>query len=238
MESERYQETDEVDDYDLADFEMPDDLRDLTFDTATFKQIAKKIKLSPEQASELWDIYTNNQVDTYRQAKEKVEQAKLQAELDEAERQEEEREQQSLANIEKKLETHDGYSLTPEEASALLDKIYGNPDHKLFSRKVEDSIEQENAHFLVLRLMAIKQGLETSVKGYLSDAEKEREQRTKDILGYDPHAPRRSAYGDVSQSEKQPFRNPDDIGWGDKEVKSSHGGRIEDSQFTEINDEG
>jgi hypothetical protein len=215
---------DEVD-YDIADFEMPDDLAELSFDKKTFKQVCQKIKLSPEQARELWSIYTNNQVDIYRQAKEKVEQAKLQAELDEAEAAEQEAQSQQLDNIEEKLEGADGYSLSKEEAIALKNKILNDKDHPYWSDRAGDRVAAENARALILRLYQIENGQTSTVKGYLSELEAERQQQLKDILGYDPHSPRSSSYGEVSQSDKQPFRNPDSIDQPGKEVKSSSGER-------------
>jgi hypothetical protein len=227
---------DEVD-YDIADFEMPDDMRDLTFDTKTFKEVAKKINLSKWQAEQLWEIYTGSQIENYNKAKQKLEEQRLQAELDEAEAAEQEQEDQqetedqTFSNIEAKLKDAATITMTPEEAAALISKITSTPDHPYFSDRAEHALEHERAVALINRLYEIKAGLKTKVDGYFTDLELERQENIKNALGYDPYSPRKSAFGDVNQSTVESFPDPDRVyGEGEKERKSGYGNRIEDAE--------
>jgi len=119
----------------------------------------------------------------------------------------------------------DGYHLTKEEALALIEKISSDKTHPYLNDKAP-IVERERAIALVNRLYSIVNGTHTSVEGYLTDLHKEKEERLKGVYN-DSFTDKHSRFGE-SHSE-EPATAPDDIGTGEKDLKSGHGNRIEDA---------
>jgi len=59
---------DRAEQYGLADAEIPDSLKGLTFDKNKFAEIVHTFKLTPSQAKGLWQAYTDNFKETYQNA--------------------------------------------------------------------------------------------------------------------------------------------------------------------------
>ena len=56
---------DKAEDYGLADAEIPDALKGLTFDKNKFAEVAHTFKLTPDQTNGLWGVYTEMAKETY-----------------------------------------------------------------------------------------------------------------------------------------------------------------------------
>ena len=175
----------EIPDYELADVFIPQELEGITFNKERFSELMHKHGITKEQAQGLWEDYTNDSIDSYQGA---LQQA--------AERQEQQEERDKLDRIEEKLTEADGYSLTPEEASALISKITNDKNHAYWNDEASVS-ERDEAIALVNRLYEIQAGKETSVKGYFTKHLADKREQMKDLhdgLDFNDHG-RSSSYG-------------------------------------------
>ncbi len=166
--------------------------------------------------------------DTYSPARknaveyvDKLREIKNREEAEDAERQEKER----LAAL------VDENALTKEEAYAMRCRILSDPNSAYWSDNVANP-ERERQVALVNRLYDIEAGKEVSLTGYITKLQEEKGQLMKDRFGAVPGENRSlSNGGATNRSFQQPDARPisENIGWGNKEVKSGSGQRIQDA---------
>jgi hypothetical protein len=140
------------------------------------------------------------------------------------------------AHAQGKFEANEENSLTPIEADNLLEQIYNNPNHPYFNDETNREMHQR-AVFHVETLLRIKNG----EPGW-SQAKIESEYRRQKAEGFqtfhnatrqnlslseDPHYGRSHS---IEEEDNLKRGTPDPgIGYGEKNLKSSHGSTIEEA---------
>ena len=210
---------------------LPESWRKTTFDKEGFLEIAKDIGLTEEQTRKLWGAYTSKMFKATDEAYYEVQRKETERKVAEAERQQQEEEareqEQSLETLQpdKKL-LHD--QLVYEVNRIMTDP--NGPYLDIHNKHTPMERERTTAWVLdaTIAINKLERGEDATMQGWPSKYEADQLQRKKEIYGPGYGEDKHSRSGERSP-ENPTSPGPDSIGFGEKEVKTSFGHRIEDT---------
>ena len=236
---------DAPDGYEIADAQspegwdlLPESFRNMNFDKQGFAEIAHEVGLTRDQASKLWEMYTQRSFDSFRVVYDDIKSK------EEAKAAEDQKVKDMIRG--KELEQNQGLSedreYTPEEARCMAERISSDPKGDFHNLTGEHSPEEQaRVIALVQRLDLIVAGHETTIEGYYDQHKDDQEERRRSMAGgagWDGEE-RSSAFGgrhsyedgltdeERHQGEPSPFDNAR-VGSGEKDTSSGYGDKIED----------